>query len=147
MGWHMGTCSQQRCWLHPRVSAQPRSSGLGLPVPWYPAGFAAGILSIVLLLSGQALVTIRLKADFLAEKAASGLELTIPFPKEAVRMSCEYEREPKPLGSQSWDWQERLHKLTWKLKRVQGGSDHTLKVQLSTSHLGAFAYAILHCNR
>ena len=76
----------------------------------------------------QALVTVRLKADFPADKSASGLELSIPFPKEAARMTCEYEREPKPLGSQTWDWQERMHRLTWKLKRVQGGSDHSLKV-------------------
>ncbi|KAK9833100.1 hypothetical protein WJX74_007199 [Apatococcus lobatus] len=79
----------------------------------------------------KALVTIRLKADFLAEKAASGLELSIAFPKEAARMTCEYERETKPSGSQSWDWQERLHRLTWKLKRVQGGSDHALKARVT----------------
>ena len=79
-------------------------------------------------------MTVRLKADFLAEKAASGLELSIAFPKEAARMTCEYEREPKPSGSQSWDWQERLHRLTWKLKRVQGGSDHALKVTATTKH-------------
>ena len=85
----------------------------------------------------QALVTVRLKADFLAEKAASGLELSVAFPKEAARMTCEYERESKPAGSQSWDWQERLHRLTWKLKRVQGGSDHALKVRASLERANA----------
>ena len=33
------------------------------------------------------------------------------------------------LGPSSWDWQERAHKLVWKLKRVQGGTDVTLKVK------------------
>ena len=32
------------------------------------------------------------------------------------------------LGPASWDWQERAHKLVWKFKRVQGGTDITLKV-------------------
>jgi hypothetical protein len=38
----------------------------------------------------------------------------------------------KALGPASWDWQERAHKLVWKFKRVQGGTDHTLKVGWKT---------------
>ena len=39
------------------------------------------------------------------------------------------------LGPASWDWQERAHKLVWKFKRVQGGTDLTLKVNPSVLHL------------
>ena len=41
------------------------------------------------------------------------------------------------LGLATWDWQERAHKLVWKLKRVQGGADVTLKVKPSVVHLSA----------
>ena len=71
---------------------------------------------------------IRVKAEFGADKAASGLEVVVPMPREVQRVSCSYDREPKPAGSQSWDWQERSRRLVWKFKRVPGGSDHTLQV-------------------
>ena len=42
------------------------------------------------------------------------------------------------LGPASWDWQERAHKLVWKFKRVQGGTDLTLKVEPSMIYLHAY---------
>lgn len=54
----------------------------------------------------------------------------------AQRLATLLQTEPgavaKALGPASWDWQERAHKLVWKFKRVQGGTDHTLKVSWST---------------
>ena len=67
-------------------------------------------------------------ADFGGDKAASGLEVAVPMPKEVSRVHCELPRDLKPPGSQSWDWQERGRRLLWKFRRVQGGSEHTLKV-------------------
>lgn len=90
----------------------------------------------------QVLITIRIHAEFDNDKNASGLELIIPMPQEVQRVSCSYEQEPKPSGSQSWDWQERAHRLIWKFKRVQGGSSHVLKVGLLTYCILAVSFII-----
>ena len=76
----------------------------------------------------QVLIFIRVQAQYGSDKNASGLELVCPMPQEVQRVSCSYDQEPKPAGSQSWDWQERARKLVWKFKRFQGGSTHVLKV-------------------
>ncbi len=76
----------------------------------------------------QALVYIKLRAEFATDKAANGLEMVIPFPKEVQRVSCDVDKEAKPAGMQTWDWQEKARRLVWKFKKVQGGSEHTLKV-------------------
>ena len=31
--------------------------------------------------------------------------------------------------AQAWDWQERARKLVWKLRKVAGGSEHTLRIR------------------
>ena len=71
---------------------------------------------------------IKVQAEFAGDKNASGLEVVCPMPQEVQRVTCDYEREPKPAGSQSWDWQEKAHRIVWKFKRVQGGSTHVLRV-------------------
>ena len=48
----------------------------------------------------QAVVLLTVRADFPADKAASGLEVTVPFPRAVQRVSCEPERESKPGNSQ-----------------------------------------------
>jgi hypothetical protein len=78
---------------------------------------------------GQAIINIRISSDFSPDKAASGLEVVVPMPREVQRVHCELARDAKPTGGQSWDWQERTHKLVWKFKRVQGSSDHNLRVR------------------
>ena len=30
---------------------------------------------------------------------------------------------------QAWDWQERARKLVWKLRKVAGGSERTLRIR------------------
>jgi len=45
-------------------------------------------------------VVLTVRADYAADKAASALEVTVPFPRAVQRVSCEPEREPKPAGSQ-----------------------------------------------
>lgn len=48
----------------------------------------------------QAVILLQVRADFPSDKAASGLEVTVPFPRAVQRVSCEPEREPKPAHSQ-----------------------------------------------
>jgi hypothetical protein len=159
----------------------------------------------------QANISIRISPEFGADKAASGLEVLVPMPREVQRVNCDslkpsqasglpptaravsfeqgspsgallslrsccslHAHQPKGylrrqpscwegalmeqkaanqiinelgaaaqvLGPVSWDWQERAHKLVWKFKRVQGGTDHTLKV---CKNPAACAGLIQHC--
>ena len=59
------------------------------------------------------------------------------MPKEVQRVSCEYEQDVQPIGNQTWDWQEKQHRLVWKHKKVKGSTEWTLRVCCS-------ACAILH---
>lgn len=79
---------------------------------------------------GQAIITIRITPDFSGDKAASGLEVVVPMPREVARVHCELGRDAKSgAAGQTWDWQERARRLVWKFKRVQGGLEHTLRVR------------------
>jgi len=55
-------------------------------------------------------------------------QVVVPMPAAVQRVSCSYQTEPKPAGSQTWDWQERQRRLVWKFKKVPGGTEHTLQV-------------------
>ena len=81
----------------------------------------------------QAVVYIKVRAEYAADKAASGMDITVPMPAEVQRVSCDYGAPPKPASSQSWDWNERMHRLIWRFKRLPGGSEHTLKVSPAAS--------------
>ncbi len=76
----------------------------------------------------QAVIFIKVRADFGADKAAAGLEVVVPMPREVQRVSCEYEQDVQPIGNQSWDWQEKQHRLVWKHKKVKGSTEWTLRV-------------------
>ncbi|KAK9824001.1 hypothetical protein WJX72_006898 [[Myrmecia] bisecta] len=78
----------------------------------------------------KAVIFIKVRADFGSDKVASGLEVVIPMPKDVQRLSCEYENKDIKGGiTQSWDWQEKAHRLVWKFNKVPGGTEHTLKVR------------------
>lgn len=79
----------------------------------------------------KAIVFIKLRAEFAESKAASGLEVVVPMPPEVSRLACDHATDVKPAGSQSWDWQEKARRLVWKFKRVQGNTEHMLKVRVS----------------
>ncbi len=79
------------------------------------------------------LIYIRVQAQYGGDKNASGLEVVCPMPQEVQRVSCTYDQEPKPSGSQTWDWQEKARRLVWKFKRFQGGNTHVLKVHTNHS--------------
>ena len=46
-----------------------------------------------------------------------------------AQVSCSYVSEVKPLGSQSWDWQEKQRRLVWKFTKAAGGTEHTLQAR------------------
>ena len=48
----------------------------------------------------------------------------------------------KPTASQSWDWQEKARRLVWKFKRVQGNSEHMLKVRFGCCESGLHACSV-----
>ncbi len=77
----------------------------------------------------QAVVLIKVRAEYDNAKAASGLEVIIPMPRVVQRVSCMFATEPRPAGSQSWDWQEKQRRLVWKFKKVPGATEHTLRVR------------------
>ena len=93
-------------------------------------GRAGRGVRLPVLLSTQAVIFIKVRADFAADKAAAGLEVVVPMPKEVQRVSCEYEQDVQPTGNQSWDWQEKQHRLVWKHKKVKGSTEWTLRVSL-----------------
>jgi hypothetical protein len=74
-------------------------------------------------------VLIKVRAEYDNAKAASGLEVVIPMPRAVQRVSCMFVTEPRPAGSQSWDWQEKQRRLVWKFKKVPGATEHTLRVR------------------
>lgn len=76
----------------------------------------------------QAVIFIKIRADFAADKTAAGLEVVVPMPREVQRVSCEYEQDIQPIGNQTWDWQEKQHRLVWKHKKMKGNTEWTLRV-------------------
>lgn len=77
----------------------------------------------------QAVLLIKVRAEYESTKAASGLEVVLPMPRSVQRVSCMYDAEPKPSGSQSWDWQEKQRRLVWKFKKVPGATEYSLRVR------------------
>jgi len=92
----------------------------------------------------QAVIFIKVRADFGGDKAAAGLEVVVPMPREVQRVSCEYEQDVQPIGNQSWDWQEKQHRLVWKHKKVKGGTEWTLRVRHESRMHCITRSALLH---
>ena len=91
----------------------------------------------------QAVVLIKVRAEYDNAKAASGLEVIIPMPRAVQRVSCMFATEPRPAGSQSWDWQEKQRRLVWKFKKVPGATEHTLRVRHAAGSEALHALALL----
>lgn len=78
----------------------------------------------------QAIAHIKLRADFADGKAAAGVEVVVPIPKEVQRVGCDSDPgHAKPAGNQTWDWQEKAGRLVWRFKRLQSGADAVLRVR------------------
>ena len=86
-------------------------------------------------LNVQAIVHIKLRADFADGKAAAGVEMVVPLPKDVQRVACDPDpAHAKPAGNQTWDWQEKAGRLVWRFKKLPGGADATLKARFQSSH-------------
>ena len=73
---------------------------------------------------------IKLRADFADGKAAAGVEMVVPMPKDVQRVTCDPDpAHAKPAGNQAWDWQEKAGRLVWRFKKLPGGADATLKAR------------------
>lgn len=90
-------------------------------------------------------MTIKIRAEFGADKATGELEVVVPMPNEVLRVSCSYDRPLKPADAQSWDWQEKAHRLIWKFKKgfPQGNAEHTLKVFAYPTPSSALGFFVL----
>jgi len=111
---------------------------------------------------GKAVVTIRVRADFPPDRAAAAWEATLPFPPGVVRVTADVSASaaggggarpagagrgglavpaaaasgpPPPAGSTDWDEARRV--LTWRVPRLAGGTELTLRARASLSGPGA----------
>ncbi|CAN6465784.1 unnamed protein product [Victoria cruziana] len=78
----------------------------------------------------QAEVTLKVRADFSPTITANTISVHMPLPTYTTRVS--YELESGAIG-QSTDYKEANRKLEWNLKKIVGGSEHTLRAKLTLS--------------
>ncbi|CAN6465783.1 unnamed protein product [Victoria cruziana] len=75
-------------------------------------------------------VTLKVRADFSPTITANTISVHMPLPTYTTRVS--YELESGAIG-QSTDYKEANRKLEWNLKKIVGGSEHTLRAKLTLS--------------
>jgi len=105
---------------------------------------------------GKAVVTIRVRADFPPDRAAAAWEASLPFPPGVVRVTAEVaaaspggpasrrggagrgglSAPPPPGGAGTppagtTDWDEGRRVLTWRVPRLAGGCELTLRARAS----------------
>ncbi|XP_059459563.1 AP-4 complex subunit mu [Corylus avellana] len=78
----------------------------------------------------KAEVIIKVRADFSSSITANTIMVMMPLPKYTTRAS--FELEPGALG-QTTDFKEANKRLEWGLKKIVGGSEHTLRAKLTFS--------------
>ncbi|XP_031498652.1 AP-4 complex subunit mu [Nymphaea colorata] len=80
--------------------------------------------------SFKAEVILKVRADFSPTITANTISVHMPLPTYTTRVS--YELEPGAIG-QITDFKEANRKLEWNLKKIVGGSEHTLRAKLTLS--------------
>ncbi|XP_058747781.1 AP-4 complex subunit mu-like isoform X2 [Vicia villosa] len=78
----------------------------------------------------KAEVLLKLSAEFASSITANTIKVQMPLPKYTTRVS--FELEPGATG-QTTDFREANKKLEWSLKKINGGSEHTLRAKLTFS--------------
>ncbi|KAE8056956.1 hypothetical protein FH972_013686 [Carpinus fangiana] len=78
----------------------------------------------------KAEVIIKVRAEFSSSITANTIMVMMPLPKYTTRAS--FELEPGALG-QTTDFKEANKRLEWGLKKIVGGSEHTLRAKLTFS--------------
>ncbi|XP_027330739.1 AP-4 complex subunit mu-like isoform X2 [Abrus precatorius] len=78
----------------------------------------------------KAEVILKVSAEFASSVAANTIKVQMPLPKCTIRVS--FELEPAAVG-QTTDFKEANKRLEWNLKKIVGGSEHTLRAKLTFS--------------
>ncbi|XP_042989784.1 AP-4 complex subunit mu isoform X2 [Carya illinoinensis] len=78
----------------------------------------------------KAEVIIKVRAEFSSSITANTIMVLMPLPKYTSRAS--FELEPGAVG-QTMDFKEANKRLEWGLKKIVGGSEHTLRAKLTFS--------------
>ncbi|KAK4747504.1 hypothetical protein SAY87_014090 [Trapa incisa] len=78
----------------------------------------------------KAEVTIKIRAEFPSNITANSIVVQMPLPKYTSRAT--FEIEPGAAG-QTADFKEANKKIEWNLKKIVGGSEHTLRAKLTFS--------------
>ncbi|XXG86540.1 hypothetical protein AAC387_Pa11g1412 [Persea americana] len=78
----------------------------------------------------KAEVILKIRADFAPSITANTISVHMPLPKYTTRVSFEF--EPGAVGNTT-DFKEASKKLEWGLKKIVGGSEHTLRAKLTFS--------------
>ncbi|QCE00720.1 AP-4 complex subunit mu-like [Vigna unguiculata] len=76
----------------------------------------------------KAEVILKISAEFASSVTANTIKLQMPLPKYTSRVS--FELEPGAVG-QTTDFKEGNKRLEWSLKKIVGGSEHTLRAKLT----------------
>ncbi|XP_024028822.1 AP-4 complex subunit mu [Morus notabilis] len=78
----------------------------------------------------KAEVILKVYAEFPSSITANSIVVQMPLPKYTMRAS--FELEPGAVG-QTTDFKEANKRLEWSLKKIVGGSEHTLRARLTFS--------------
>ncbi|XP_077249876.1 clathrin adaptor complexes medium subunit family protein [Tasmannia lanceolata] len=78
----------------------------------------------------KAEVILKIRADFPSTVSANTISVNMPLPTYTTRVS--FELEPGAVGNTT-DFKETNKKLEWGLKKIVGGSEHTLRAKLTFS--------------
>ncbi|KAK9219490.1 hypothetical protein WN943_008135 [Citrus x changshan-huyou] len=78
----------------------------------------------------KAEVIIKISAEFSASITANTIVVEMPLPKYTTRVS--FGLEPGAVGQRT-DFKEANRRLEWGLKKIVGGSEHTLRAKLTFS--------------
>lgn len=76
----------------------------------------------------RAEVLLKIRADFSANVTANTITVQMPVPSYTMRAS--FELEAGAVG-QTTDFKEGSRRLEWNLKKIVGGSEHTLRAKLT----------------
>ncbi|KAL8133616.1 AP-4 complex subunit mu [Apium graveolens] len=78
----------------------------------------------------KAEVILKIRAEFASSITANAIAVQMPLPAYTSRVS--FELEPGAVG-QTTDFRESNKRLEWNLKKIVGGSEHTLRAKLTFS--------------
>lgn len=78
----------------------------------------------------KAEVILKVSAEFASSITANTIKVQMSLPKYTTRVS--FEMEPGAFG-QTTDFKEANKRLEWSLKKINGGSEHTLRAKLTFS--------------